>query len=383
MRSHSNCLTTFSKVFKQTSHKIKSQLGGNKAKKQYLALPDGLCRQFSLAEIKAATKNFHEDMIIGQGSYVGSIYRGIIDDGTLAVAVKCFKNFDQELIMGGGVQEFRTEVQFLCQLRHPNLVPLIGFCNEKNHMILLYEYSGKGTLYDHLHGECDPLPWKQRLKICIGAARGLHYLHAGAKHAVIHRNINSSNILLDQEWGFKLSDFGYSMFGPPAMSNALRQIEQDLVGTETTEGYIGEEQLQNHLVTDESDVYSFGILLFEVLCGGEVIVPLYLIFTCIENETIHRIIDPHLKGKIAPECFRKFVEIAYSCIGKKGNEQPAMGEVQVMLEHVLELQNKADSEMKSINPHAECVYPEASFQASVDYAIPDFYFGGGGVRLSL
>ncbi|XWS30891.1 hypothetical protein CRYUN_Cryun23aG0030100 [Craigia yunnanensis] len=216
-------------------------------------------------------------------------------------------------------------------------------------------------------------------EICIGAACGLHYLHTRAKRAVIHRNINGRNILLDHEWASKLSEFGYSMMGPLSMSDALIKIEKEFNCYVTAGGYIDPEEVQGKPVTDKSDVYSFGVVLFEVRCGREEIkrelseVPIRSPeihkIDCIQNGTIYDNIDPYLKGMIAPECFTKFMQIARSCVGTKGNERPAMGEAKVMLEHSLELQNKADSKMKSIDPRAECVYGEISFQSSTSYDI--------------
>lgn len=375
MSINSSCLPQFSKVLRETSGKLISILDGDKVKsshRQYSStLPEELCRQFSLDEIKATTNNFHEDMIIGEGTYGDPIYRGIIDDRTLPVAVKCFYNCSQEFIRGGGIREFRTEVKFLCQLRHPNLVSLIGFCDEQDNKILLYEYSGKGTLYDHINGVGhDPLPWKQRLEICVGAARGLHYLHTGAKRAVIHRNINSRNILLDNECASKLSEFGYSMMVPLSKSDASIKIEKYFDGYATGRCYIHPEEVQGQPVTDKSDVYSFGVVLFEVLCGSrESVVPnirhpqSYELWKCLQNGTIYDIIDPYLKGTIAPECFIKFMQIVWSCICNKEDERLGMGEVELMLEHALELQNKTDSEIKSIGSRSQCIYEDASFSA--------------------
>ncbi|OMP05218.1 hypothetical protein COLO4_08984 [Corchorus olitorius] len=268
-------------------------------------------------------------------------------DFDLGFSVPFMQKLRSRVDFGCGAQEFRTEVQFLCQLRHPNLVSLIGFCDEKNQMMLLYEYSGKGTLYDHLHGAHDPLPWNERLKICIGAARGLHYLHTGTKRAIIHRNINSSSILLDQEWGSKLSDFGYSVLGPFSMSNTSKKPKQELVGSQSIKG-------------NSSNLSGF---------------------KCIENQTLHQIIDPYLKGRIAPECFRKFVETAYNCVAKKGNDQPAMGEVELMLELALELQIKADYEMEALPEELCRQFSLAEIKAATNNFHKDMIIAEGGLGL--
>ncbi|KAL1143664.1 hypothetical protein V6Z11_A11G175300 [Gossypium hirsutum] len=318
-------------------------------------LPEDICRQFSLAEIEAATNNFHPDSIIGIGHY-GSLYKGTIDDGTVVAVRRCRSSL-------GAVRGLQNEVRLLCQLRHPHLVSLIGFCLVENELFVVLEYMSRGSLADFLFGigkDYVPLSWKHRLHICIGAARGLHYLHTGAKHAVIHHDIKSSNILLDEEWCCKLSDFGLSKLGPPSMSKALiRKYTCRLVGTY---GYMAPEYTMHGELTEKSDFYSFGVVLFEVLYGrrnSDRTLPdnqgslLTWAKESLREGTIHHAIDPYLKGRIAPECLNKYLEIASSCVHCNGNERPAMGEVEVTLELALELQERADSEMESIYPSGE------------------------------
>ncbi|GLT31633.1 hypothetical protein SLA2020_063570 [Shorea laevis] len=296
-------------------------------------------------EIKAATGNFHENFKISQGDF-RYIYKGFINDGTLAVAVK---RLHPESWMG--IHEFQNEVRLLCQLCHPNLVSLVGFCKEENEMIIIREYINNGTLHDHLHGSLgrDSFPWERRLEVCIGLARALHYLHSGVKYAIIHRYVKSSTIFLDENWTPKLSDFELSKMGPLSMSKALIRVDSAVKGTY---GYADPEYIATGELTEKSDVYSFGAVLLETLCGRLVIdrglekdqIDLTeLARKCIENGTIYDIIDPYLKGKIAPECLGKVVEIAYSCISLEGRDRPTMGEVEVTLELALELQQKAQA----------------------------------------
>ncbi|XVF71284.1 hypothetical protein PTKIN_Ptkin12aG0024600 [Pterospermum kingtungense] len=343
------------------------------------ALPEEIVRQFSLAKIKAATNNFHEDLVIGRGGF-GRVYRGFFYDENLVVAVKRSNPESRQ-----GFNEFQTEVKLLCQLRHQNLVSLIGFYHDEDEMILVYEYMRNGTLRDHLYGSgYDPLPWKQRLEICIGVARGLHYLHSGAKQAIIHRDIKSSNVLLDDNWVSKLCDFGLSKLRSRNKSKSLEKIDSIVKGTF---GYLDPEYARRSELTEKSDVYSFGVVLFEVLCGRKVIDSRVNEYQrnlvrwarwSIGIGTIYNIIDPYLKGRIAPECFKLFVDIAYSCTCSEGNTRPDMGEVEVMLESALELQEKADSEMMHLTPNAESMYEEVSFWAFVpeySYRVDSFRLG--------
>ncbi|GLU10919.1 hypothetical protein SLE2022_276960 [Rubroshorea leprosula] len=330
------------------------------------ALSEGLCRQFSLAELKAATNNFHHDLKLGQGGY-GVVYKGLIDGGSLVVAVKRFS----------GSKYCRPEGELLCQLRHQNIVSLLGFCHEKDEGILVYEYMTRGSLDRYLFGNADPLPWKRRLEISIGAARGLHYLHTAAKHVIIHRDVKPSNILLDENWDAKLSDFGISKIGPLSISkpkpNALTKTKSGIKGTI---GYIAPEYLMLSEFSEKLDVYSLGIVLLEVLCGRKLVDPfagdedfIYLIFgiiKCIKNGCVHDIIDPFLKGKIAPVCLIEYVEIALNCVYLNPNERPSMGEVEATLELALELQEKADLVIKADNPHAVYAYEDLSFRVSVE-----------------
>ncbi len=197
------------------SHSISKLFRSEERAKQSSGLPDELCRRFSLGEIKIASNNFDHDLLIGQGGF-GKVYKGCIEDRTINVAIKRFSLDSRQ-----GFDEFSNEVVLLCQLSHCNLVPLIGFCMDESEMILVYEFMLNGNLRDHLYGtdNLDPLPWKQRLQICVAVARGLHYLHAGVKHCIIHSDVKSSNILLDEKGEAKLTDFGLSKMGPPSLSN--------------------------------------------------------------------------------------------------------------------------------------------------------------------
>uniref|UniRef100_A0A7N2R590 Protein kinase domain-containing protein n=1 Tax=Quercus lobata TaxID=97700 RepID=A0A7N2R590_QUELO len=252
MKGISECI---SKLLR-TSGKRRSD--SDKTKQSYSVLP---CRRFSLVEIKAATNNFDDNLVIGW-FYGKTEYKGFIDDRTISVAIKRV-NF---IKAWRGFRELRTEMLVLCQLRHPNLVRLIGYCIEdEQEGFLVYELMVNGNLASHLYAtNPDPclIPGKRRLQICVGVARGLHYLHTGLKHTVVHCGVNLRSILLNEKWEAKLSDFRWSKMGPPSLSKALIRIE-----TDTTNGFMGYEYSQSLQVSDKSDVSSFGAVLLLLLSG--------------------------------------------------------------------------------------------------------------------
>lgn len=323
------------------------------------SLPSDRCRHFSLAEIRAATDDFNDARVIGLGGF-GKVYKGTIaaedgdGDGDVDVAVVHVAIKRLNPSSRQGAHEFRTEIEMLSQLRPRHLVSLIGYCEDHREMILVYDHMANGALRSHLYASrCSssnnrppPLTWKQRLEISIGAARGLQYLHAGAKHPIIHRDVKTTNILLDHKWVAKVSDFGLSRFGPSDVSRT--HVSTEVKGSF---GYLDPEYYRRQQLTAKSDVYSFGIVLFEVLCARAPLDPNLLKDEMNLSEwagshyrsgKLDRIVDPSMRNQIAPECLYKYGEIACRCVHEKGIERPSMADVVWNLEFALQLQESAE-----------------------------------------
>ncbi|XP_042758507.2 probable serine/threonine-protein kinase PBL12 [Lactuca sativa] len=295
--------------------------------------------KIQLQAIKSATNNFAEDHCIGRGGF-GKVYRGELGhlEGHTVVALKCL-----DRAFGQGDREFWNEILMLSLYKHENIVSLLGFCDDDDKKILVYEYASKRGLDLYLNSH--DLTWVRRLKICIGAARGLSYLHdsesAGTQQRVLHRDIKSSNILLDENWNAMIADFGLSKFCPANLQYSL--IFSNLVGTF---GYWDPLYVETGLLTKESDVYSFGVVLFEVLCG-RLCTDNYdksqsfteLVRKHYKQNNLNEIIFGDIKDEINTNSLKVFSTIAYQCLKRDRDKRPSINEILITLETALEYQN--------------------------------------------
>ncbi|KAK3134568.1 hypothetical protein QOZ80_6AG0550820 [Eleusine coracana subsp. coracana] len=302
-------------------------------------------RVFDLEELSSATNGFSRSLKLGEGGF-GSVYRAFFRSAAGGRVVLAVKRLNQRSRQGH--KQWLAEVQFLGVLEHPNLVKLIGYCavdsEASNDRLLVYEFMPNKTLDDHLFNRAHPpLPWRTRLQIMIGAARGLDYLHEGvAEVQVIYRDFKASNILLDSEFKPKLSDFGLAREGP---TEGKTHVSTAVVGTH---GYAAPDYIETGHLTVKSDVWSFGVVLYEILTGRRSLdrnrppeeqkLLGWVRRHPPDGQSFRTIMDPRLGGRYPPAAAREVARLADRCLVKNPKERPAMRDVVDDLERVLQME---------------------------------------------
>ncbi|KNA09052.1 hypothetical protein SOVF_157130 [Spinacia oleracea] len=298
-------------------------------------------KNFSYNDLSTATRNFRPDSVLGEGGF-GCVYKGWIDEHTFAPAkprsgmVIAVKRLNHEGFQGH--KEWVTEINYLGQLRHPNLVNLIGYCLEDEHRLLVYEFMPRGSLENHLFRRSssyvEPLSWKLRMKIVLGAAKGLAFLHS-PKIKVIYRDYKPSNILLDSDFDAKLSDFGLAKDGPCD--------DQGYVSTRVmgTQGYAAPEYVATGHLTPKNDIYSFGVVLLEVLTGRRVLDENESVkerdlvkwaMPYLRKEKVSRIMDTKIQGQYSSRSAKIIGNLVIQCLSIDPRFRPNMDEVVSTLE---------------------------------------------------
>ncbi|KAL0296306.1 UNVERIFIED_CONTAM: putative serine/threonine-protein kinase PBL19 [Sesamum radiatum] len=294
---------------------------------------------FSLSELQEATNNFNRLLKIGEGGF-GSVYKGSIKpaNGKGHPTIVAIKKLNTHGLQGH--KQWVAEVQFLGVLDHPNLVKLLGYCSVDGERgiqrLLIYEYMPNKSLEDHLFNRAKPtIPWITRLNIILGAAQGMAYLHEGLEVQVIYRDFKSSNVLLDKDFSPKLSDFGLAREGP---TGERTHVSTAPVGTR---GYAAPEYVETGHLTVKSDVWSFGVVLYEILTGRRTLernLPSaeqklleWVKHFPADSNKFTMIIDPRLQNQYSLHAARRIAKLADSCLNKNAKDRPSMSQVAEIL----------------------------------------------------
>ncbi|KAL7163937.1 hypothetical protein ACSBR2_039946 [Camellia fascicularis] len=333
---------SFTQTEKLWQEEIYGEYGVSKMNMKDEVVHAYICKCFCYDILKEATNKFSKKNLLGEGGF-GDVYKGWIDYCTMSaakpgagtpIAVKRLRKEGAQ-----GCEEWLNELTFLGKLSHPNVVKLTGHCCEGNHRILVYEFMTKGSLEAHLSREGKTeLNWSRRIKIAVESARGLEYLH-NAVRPVIHRDLKSSNILLDSGFNAKLSDFGLAKLGP--------QGDKTHISTRTlgTPGYLAPEYIGTGHLTFKTDVYSFGVVLLEILSGLSAVkihsngvardlAKWARSYLSNRQEVINRVIDKRLGNDFQIEEAYEFAEIILRCLALSPKSRPTMTEVVHALEQL-------------------------------------------------
>lgn len=288
---------------------------------------DSRSQRFSYTKIVSMTNNFEK--ILGRGGF-GLVYHGYLDNKEVAV----------KMLAETGYKEFQIEAELLGRVHHRNLISLVGYCYEGAYMALVYEYMANGTVKEHLNGP-KSLTWIERLQVALNGAEGLDYLHNGCTPPIVHRDVKSTNILLDDNFHAKLADFG--------ISRAFSVDESSFVSTAVvgTIGYLDPEYAHLQKLHEKSDVYSFGVVLLELITGQPPVVTsknchiTQWVGNSLTTGDVADVIDPMLDGTYDSELVEKYVRLAISCCSPSSTNRPTMHYVSSRLEEYLEAATEA------------------------------------------
>ncbi|XP_021635862.2 probable serine/threonine-protein kinase PBL28 [Hevea brasiliensis] len=299
---------------------------------------------FTLKEMEEATGSFSDEQMLGKGGF-GRVYRGTLRSGEVVAIKKMelppFKEAE-------GEREFRVEVDILSRLNHPNLVSLIGYCADGKHRFLVYEYLQNGNLQDHLNGIRNAkMDWPLRLKVALGAARGLAYLHSSSAVGIpiVHRDFKSTNVLLNANFDAKISDFGLAKLMPEGHET---YVTARVLGTF---GYFDPEYTSTGKLTLQSDVYAFGVVLLELLTGRRAVdlsqgptdqnLVLQVRHILNDRKKLRKLIDPDLsRNSYTMESIAKFANLASRCVRVESSERPSMTECVKELQMIIYTNSK-------------------------------------------
>ncbi|CAL5094795.1 unnamed protein product [Urochloa decumbens] len=285
---------------------------------------------FTYRELERATGGFSEANVVGRGAS-GEVFRGRLDDGTPAAIKRLRLDHRRQ-----GEREFRIEVDLLSRMDSPYLVGLLGYCADQSHRLLVFEFMPNGSLRSHLHPPATPRPqppldWQTRLGIALDCARALEFLHEHSAPAVIHRDFNCSNVLLDHNYRARVSDFGMAKVGS---NRADGQVVTRVLGTT---GYLAPEYASTGKLTTKSDVYSYGVVLLELLTGrvpvdtqrppGQHVLVSWALPRLTNRQKLVQMVDPALKGQFALKDLIQVAAIAAMCIQTKAEYRPLMTDV--------------------------------------------------------
>lgn len=322
-------------------------------------------RCLTYEELKVATNNFEPASILGEGGF-GRVFKGVLTDGT-AVAIKRLTSGGQQ-----GDKEFLVEVEMLSRLHHRNLVKLVGYYSSRDSSqnLLCYELVPNGSLEAWLHGPLGvncPLDWDTRMKIALDAARGLAYLHEDSQPCVIHRDFKASNILLENNFHAKVADFGLAKQAPEGRANFL---STRVMGTF---GYVAPEYAMTGHLLVKSDVYSYGVVLLELLTGrkpvdmsqpsGKENLVTWARSILREKDSLEELADPRLGGKFPKEDFARVCTIAAACVSPEANQRPTMGEVVQSLKMVQRVPESQDSMLTTSNNRPNLRQSSTNFES--------------------